>query len=280
MGATRAFTNWDAALQAVADAETAGTHYDLVLMITDGAPNYSRSHQDTSDVQFHAVENAVLSANAVKAAGTRMVGMGVGAGIGNPSAAINLAAISGPTENSDYFLSGSWADLSAKLKVLTQGLTCQVPVVVTKQVTDSSGNNPTLDSGWTMTAQSRRRHRGDRDTDPPRLQYPANPSSLVTGASPNTTGSAEWTLKFSAPNATTGVTVTENSASKANYTPKSLTCTVTHKTGSPTVFTPGAVTTFTMSGIIPTDQINCGFVNQLNPPKSGVEVGDGERCVG
>ena len=265
MGANRAFTNWDEALQAVANAETAGTHYDLVLMITDGAPNYSRSHQDTSDVQFHSVENAVLSANAVKAAGTRMVGMGVGAGIGNPSAAINLAAISGPTENTDYFLSGSWADLSVKLKALTQGLTCQVPVVVTKHITDIGGNNPALDSGWTMTAQNGAVTGGSATLTPLGSSTPANPSSLVTGASPNTVGSAEWTLKFSDPNASTSVTVTENSASKANYTPKTLTCTVTHKTGSPTVYPPAAVTTLTMSGINSTDQISCDFVNQLTP---------------
>lgn len=74
---TGGFTNWDRSLRAVSD-NVAQYGYDLVLLITDGAPNYISNASgnggvavDGSNVTQRSLEAAIYSANAIKARGTQ-----------------------------------------------------------------------------------------------------------------------------------------------------------------------------------------------------------------
>src|SRR5690606_16638579 len=98
--------------------------YDLVLMITDGAPNSYLSDQgDYSSTQFRlqSVEEAVLRANELKYGtngtnGAKVISVGVGDGITNANSQANLKAISGDRVDSDYYLVADWEDLAGALR--------------------------------------------------------------------------------------------------------------------------------------------------------------------
>lgn len=89
-------TNWDAAFRSV-DATS-----DAVVMFTDGNPTTHGLGPGDGPVVtgFEEIEAGVRSANARKAAGTRVIAVGVG----DPEdlSPANLRAISGPVEGSDY----------------------------------------------------------------------------------------------------------------------------------------------------------------------------------
>ena len=70
-------------------------------------------------------EGGVLSANLVKANGSRVVAVGVGQGAGGLSD-LNLQAISGPTLNSDYFQVGDYNAAALKLAEIAKGA-CDTP---------------------------------------------------------------------------------------------------------------------------------------------------------
>jgi len=89
--ATSTGTSWDRGLFAPVEA---GEHYDVAVVITDGDPT---SYGEPEPVQrsvhatrFKELEYGIASANALKAAGTRVIGLGVRPGL-------DLAPISGPT---------------------------------------------------------------------------------------------------------------------------------------------------------------------------------------
>ena len=92
-------TNWDLGLAVVAAQPTT---FDAVLMLTDGNPTVYGPGPDGPGVatRFREVENGIFSANALKAKGTKVVAVGVGAGVAG--AADNLKAISGPLAGSDF----------------------------------------------------------------------------------------------------------------------------------------------------------------------------------
>jgi hypothetical protein len=114
------FTNWDAALRAAAaDAS------DVVLLFTDGNPTVYGVPAVFPPVVtgLDQIEGGVLSANALKAAGTRVVAIGIGdaADISEP----NLRAVSGPVEGSDYAVT-SFAGLEQVFADLADAL-CPKP---------------------------------------------------------------------------------------------------------------------------------------------------------
>jgi hypothetical protein len=109
-------TNWDQGLGLVASSST---KYDLVLMITGGNPTvYGPDAEGPGgNTRFREVENAIFSANALKAKGTRVIVVGVGAGVAG--AAENMKAISGPTRNQD-FVQATINQLGRTLRMLAQ----------------------------------------------------------------------------------------------------------------------------------------------------------------
>lgn len=117
-------TNWDAGLY---QHQTAGVKSDLVVFFTDGMPTIDQPGvpEDPFILQTRQrnLEYAVASANAIKAQGTKVVGvyvdnntqaLGDAPGTGRSFAANNLKAISGDEEGLDYHTT-DWADIGEKL---------------------------------------------------------------------------------------------------------------------------------------------------------------------
>jgi hypothetical protein len=145
----QSYTNWDAGLR-----QLFGAGYDQVVVITDGNPTRSGipASGSSSNTRFVELENAVFSANTLKAAGSRIVTVGVG-GASNFDAGQNLRAIAGPTVGSDYFISG-WTELAAVLDDLARA-NCEGTVTVVKQVVpwDAAGiTGATPTGGWGFAA--------------------------------------------------------------------------------------------------------------------------------
>jgi hypothetical protein len=99
-------TNWQAAL--LADE---GLRPDLVLLITDGNPtSYNQGSGVTSGTapgglpaqgyDATSLQAALAVADRMRASGTRIVGLGLGSFITAP----NIAAVSGPAPNDDYYI--------------------------------------------------------------------------------------------------------------------------------------------------------------------------------
>ena len=125
------YTNWDAAFRSVSPT-------DVVVLFTDGNPTVYGVPAVFPPVLtgLDQVEGGVLSANAVKAAGIRVLAVGVGdlADI----APVNLQAVSGPVENSDYAIT-TFADVQRVFRSLADAL-CpkpqepEVPVVTEPEI--------------------------------------------------------------------------------------------------------------------------------------------------
>lgn len=151
-GNSSGYTNWDAALQLV---KSTGS-YDMVLFLTDGDPTtYGGGSDRNTNVQFLMVEQAAMSANAVKAAtgpaggNTKIVGVGVGL---STNSYLNLQAITGPSEGEDYFLASDFANLKNTLHAIAVK-NCASTLTVIKQIQNPDGSVKTANAaGWQFTA--------------------------------------------------------------------------------------------------------------------------------
>ena len=128
-------TNWDGGMNLAANAGV-----DVVVFITDGNPTYRNTTTGTTSggtVDLLDLTAGVASANKVKtigkssSAGATILAVGAGSGV----TAQNLAAVSGPTEGTDYVTS-SIAGLDDKLQEIANKL-CGARVHVRK-LTDES----------------------------------------------------------------------------------------------------------------------------------------------
>ena len=141
---------WDQGLWQIASDPT---RYNLALVLTGdgGLP-----------ARFVDTENAIFSANALKAKGTRIVAIGVGAGATDTGAtdtgaAADLASISGPVAGTDYYLTNP----AALMGLLTNmaDAECAGTVNVTTKVVPASAPGElgaALPSpGWHTTASRR-----------------------------------------------------------------------------------------------------------------------------
>ncbi|MBL3683373.1 VWA domain-containing protein [Leucobacter aridicollis] len=128
------YTNWDAGLWSL---NTMAPQLDAVIMITDGLPTvYGQNGDGARATRFFEMENAIASANAIKAQSVKIMAVGVGLGVSGDSH--NLQAISGPTANSDYYQVTNWNNLEAQLKALASA-NCDGTVNVVKQVIPVGG---------------------------------------------------------------------------------------------------------------------------------------------
>ena len=158
-------TNWDQGLYQVATALATGSQFDVAIIITDGNPTryganpYANSSNGIA-TRYIELEQAIFSANAIKAKGTRVVAVGVGdSGFQAP---YNLAAISGPKANSDYYAIG-WSDAASALQQLALS-GCYSSLVLAKMVNDSPDfqidHASPLD--WTLTSTDAAGHATNR----------------------------------------------------------------------------------------------------------------------
>ena len=119
-------TNWAAAFSRVTSLSL---DYDAVLMVTDGYPN--------------SLAPAIDAANVLKNAGTRVVGVGVGAGA-------NDAAIKQISSEDAYYPVASFDDLVDSLKEAALE-SCKGSVNITTLVDQDDGTAPAPAAGWTFT---------------------------------------------------------------------------------------------------------------------------------
>ena len=251
------YTNWDAGMWQIASANgpLGGTrvHYDATIVISDGDPTVygptGIGQIGTGLTRFIDVENGIFSANALKAEGTKVIAVGINA---TSATTLNLRAISGPNEGSDYFIT-DFADLEAALHAIALA-NCSGTVNVTKLVLPANSSPSVADGvpapGWTMHATG----------------ATATPATAVT----NETGAVSFT--------TTGtrepVTVTEDVKSGYRHFPvggDNAAC--TNLAGNPVPVTNAATGPgFTVEAIAG-DIITCKVYNvQLAPSEVTTEL--------
>ncbi|MBF0689050.1 MAG: VWA domain-containing protein [Cellulomonas sp.] len=155
-------TNWDRGLAAAAEAAGA---YDLAVVITDGDPTlYSQPSQGPGNfTRLREMENGIFSANELKAEGTRVLAVGVGAGVADAATARNLAAISGPTAYdgtnplaADYYQVADYTVVGQALRQLALG-ECAGSLSVVKQLVGAAGDITSATpggAGWTFDAST------------------------------------------------------------------------------------------------------------------------------
>lgn len=208
-----------------------------------------------------SLEAAIYSANAIKK-DTRLVAIGVGNAISG-DVTRNLRAISGPTLNNDYFTTASWDLLNTQLKNIASAATCQVPITITKLATDINGQNPTPDSGWTVSATPGNPSEGNANLTPAQ-------TSQVTGSGTNAPGQATWVLAMTNEAATISLSVAEQETSKPNYAFDSGECVISHVDGTTTTLDMTGPT-LTLSGLVVNDNVACTFTNRATPASLQVD---------
>jgi uncharacterized repeat protein (TIGR01451 family) len=156
------WTNWEAAFQEVRTANTQGTVADLVVFMTDGDPTARNTNSGGTvtnlvEGDVEALRRAAQQADLVKAQGSHIFAMGVGAAVTNASSARRLTAVSGfdrfpatSFADADYTLVDDFDELAAALRQIAIAL-CRSSVTVTKLVDEGDGvYRP--DRGWAFTA--------------------------------------------------------------------------------------------------------------------------------
>ncbi|MEO6996865.1 MAG: hypothetical protein ABI112_02165, partial [Terracoccus sp.] len=263
-------TNWDRGL---AVAAAAPNTFDTVVVITDGSPTYYDSPFQGPGFfgRLREAENGIFSANAIKAEGTRVIAVGVGAGItADTNTGLNLRAISGPTlfngsnaTTADYYRTPDYSQAGAALKALAQG-NCTGSISVIKQVVPSTAPAGSITGaqpagGWTIGASS----------SATGVSVNA-PTSQVTAVG---TGAVNFPLTFSggATAGSVGITETQQSGYTLQQVgSKNAVCVRTDIGAAVTVTNQGALGfTVPASSTFP---VSCTLYNRAPQPQASVVV--------
>jgi uncharacterized repeat protein (TIGR01451 family) len=206
------YTNWQAAFEKVHASNTQGPNADLVVFITDGDPtaytDERGTHTGLTEGAVAAMRPAAQAADLVKAQGSHVFALGVGAAVTTEGSARRLTAISGfdqypdaPFSEADYTLVQNFDELADSLRQIVLEL-CQASVTVTKLVDEGDGvYRP--DAGWTMTASI--------DTNPGSFSW-LKPAASGTGPQSQSTdddGVATFQWKPDNAGATSQVSIAE-----------------------------------------------------------------------
>ena len=242
-GGEAQYTNWDAAFRSIVSG---GGNPDAVIVLTDGDPTvYGVPAEGPVETEFAQIENGVFSANNVKAAGARVIAVG----IGGPSV-LNLQAISGPVENSDWF--------DSDFDVLDQTLAeialeaCGGSVTVHKSI--DTGDGIVDGVGWTFHASP-----------------DATPASGVTDAD----GLVAFDFANLPDQGDAQVTISEDV--QAGYSLESVECTDSHD--NPVPVTPNGANGFDL-GLAKLDIVTCDVVNLASSSLSIVKTGPATALAG
>lgn len=249
-------TNWDAALSTIQNVN-ASHDYDMVLFITDGAPNVilNGSQVSSYDVTLRSLEAPIYAANAIKANGTRVVAVGVGNGASGSMVAANLRAVSGYTPNSD-FVQGNWDQVKDILTDIVKAATCTVPIEVSKTEIRADDSVVTNAGGWSFTSAKT-----------------GTGSTLSTPATKTTTagvgGTAKWDLSFTQPSGQTADLVLTETV-QPGWTLTNVQCTVAGVDRPVTIDENNAIT---ITGLTASsEKVACVFTNTETPPTATVQV--------
>lgn len=260
-----ASTNWDHALTTVANS---GVTYDVVVLITDGAPTTLTANPvGTWGLALsgylpntRALEAGVFSANLVKSKGTRIVPFYVD-DLTASNAAVkfsvtnNIRNVSGPTQNSDFYNVSDFSGLSTYLNNFAQTCafsTLNAQINVNKRIQDADGSNERVASGWVLGAATTATA-GTVTTTP-------TATTQVTPAS----GKVTWTAAFGTSASRASVAISETQ--QPGYEFVSGSCTITPVSGAVRTVPISGAAGVTLTGIAPQDTVDCTFVNKPPTP--------------
>ncbi|MFK4834629.1 hypothetical protein ACI3KY_02750 [Microbacterium sp. ZW T2_14] len=267
-------TNWDRGLGIAASSNTGANKFDVAVIITDGNPTtYNQPYQGSgSDNRFRETENGIFSANALKAAGTRVLAFGVGAGATGATNGLNLRAISGPTPYNgsnngavaDYYQTADYAAVGTALRNLALG-NCQGNLTVTKQIVPNTAPAGSIagavpaGAGWQFNGVSNTAN----VTTPT-----ANRSTTNDG-----TGTVTYPLTFGGGITAGNVTVTETQQAGFTLTQvggQNAVCTNLNTNSAVAVTNQGALG---FSVDVPSTQaVNCIVYNRAPSPEADIAV--------
>jgi uncharacterized repeat protein (TIGR01451 family) len=267
------YTNWDAAMQKVREANTQGTLADLVVFITDGDPTAhntaSGAKTGLPDGDVTAMRPAAAEADLVKGQGSHVLALGVGAAVTKPASAHRLTAISGfnqlpPADLSkaDYTLVQNFDDLAAALRKIANAL-CQASVTVTKLVDEGDGQYRP-DPGWTFTATV-----STSPGDYAWLQPVPPPSTGPRSETTNESGVASFQWKPSSASATSTIALDEEV--KPGFRFVDATCTRNSPTRSRQRRTSRTSEPVTQLTLKPNEYYKCTVRNQILPGTIEIE---------
>ncbi|MEJ1156570.1 VWA domain-containing protein [Microbacterium marmarense] len=267
-------TNWDRGLGIAASSNTTDNHYDVAVVITDGNPttyNQDPYQGSGSNNRFRETENGVFSANALKAAGTRVLAFGVGDGAVGATNALNLRAISGTTafsgsngSTADYYQTTNYETVGNALRALALG-NCKGNLAVTKQIVPSTaaagsiaGATP-AGAGWTFGST-------------------VSPSTVTTPEASRTTtadGTGTVTFPLTFPGGVNSAAVSATETQQTGFTlqqvnGKNAVCT-NRSTGASVAVTNSGALGFTVN-VPSTDLVSCTVYNRAPNPEADLTV--------
>ncbi|MGP6175980.1 DUF7507 domain-containing protein [Microbacterium sp. A196] len=195
-------TNWDRSLAAVAASEE---HYDALLFLTDGNPTQygSPAAGPGNSTDKPVLDAAVRSANALKGEDTRIVPIGVSdnlSGAALEEFREHIKLISGPVEDSDYYVAG-FHELQATLLEIVNANCASIDLEKTGTLAAGAigVEGDTVDYAFTVTNDGSATLKNVTLTDPkPGLSsiefgtWPGEPGVLEPGQS--VTASATYDL--------------------------------------------------------------------------------------
>ena len=270
------WTNWDDALE-MARRSPAGIA-PLTVVLTDGNPTAynnatpnghggSTTAGSSSSVEATALARAQVESNALKAAGSHILAVGIGSGINTA----NLRAISGDeqitTGGSVDFAEGDWTVVQFnQLKTLLEDFVkelCAPSINVTKTEVPLSGPERP-GNGWDFTL--------DLSDEPSVWESPDQAASETSATLTTGEGKANFKWENATPDASVGATLTE--AARPGWVLQDVTC--QRKNFDTNVTTPVAVTPSTApngdvswvipDGLGPADSVNCAVTNRELAP--------------
>ncbi|MGU3647046.1 VWA domain-containing protein [Microbacterium sp. C23T] len=266
-------TNWDRGLGVAASSNTGDNKFDVAVVITDGNPTtYNQPYQGSgSDNRFRETENGIYSANALKAAGTRVLAFGVGAGATGATNSLNLRAISGPTayngsngQVADFYQTADYSAVGTALRNLALG-NCAGSLTVTKMIVPSNAPQGSIQGAtpsgadWTFNSQ----------INTAGVTTP-NPSRTTTD---DGTGTVTFPLAFPGGTSNASVTVTETQHQGFTLQPVSgqnAVCTNLN-TQQNVVPTGNPTNGFTVT-VPSTQAVNCIVYNRAPNPEADITV--------
>ncbi|WP_167288765.1 VWA domain-containing protein [Nocardioides seonyuensis] len=140
-------TNWDRGLW-----QSVNSDYDVALILTDGDPTFWGSPAaGPGDVTtLREVEEAIHSANAIKAGKTQVIAVGIGMSGSDSVKRLNLISDPGSTYTT------TWQELGEDLKAIATGA-CKSKVTIQKKIEDHDGipkPNSSYANGWSFTGST------------------------------------------------------------------------------------------------------------------------------
>ena len=273
---TGQWTNWQDALEEVKLLNNTAVA-PLVVFVTDGDPTATgtASPFSTNVANATALTPAIVQANAVKAQGSHILAVGVGAALNNASSLNRLQSISGTDtvtnaasinlSTTDVLAISDFANLTTALRTLVSEL-CKSSVTITKAVDEGQGYGPG-GAGWTFAGNV----------------TPASGTYTWLTPSPGSAGlrsaatAADSAVTFQwKPSVSTNSTITLTETERLGYQFAGVTCQVKSLSNSTpvslAVSTSGTAFTATLG---PTDIVTCQVKNKkINPSVAITKVVD------